>query len=63
MNEVICYPRCCVPEFYMKKISIILKCFLLQKKKASNVGYVGTQFLRKFVNQKYCQQKLFSILQ
>lgn len=51
MNEVICYPRCCVPEFY-EEDKYYFEMFSTPEKKASNVGYVGTQFFKEIRKSK-----------
>lgn len=46
MSKVICYPRCCTPEYYSDNC-YYFEMFSVPEKKINNVGHVGVQLLRE----------------
>lgn len=46
MSKVICYPRCCVPEYYSDDC-YYFEMFSVPEQKKNNVGYVGVQLFNE----------------
>lgn len=51
MSKVICYPRCCVPEYYSDDC-YYFEMFSVPEHKRSNVGHVGVQLFRELRKSK-----------
>lgn len=51
MSRVICYPRCCVPEYYSDDC-YYFEMFSVPEHKKSNVGHVGVQLFRELRKSK-----------
>ena len=54
MSKVICYPRCCVPEYYNDEY-YYFEMFSIPEHKRSNVGHVGVQLIKKIENYANCR--------
>lgn len=46
MNKVICYPRCCTPEYYSDNC-YYFEMFSVPEQKINNVGHVGVQLFKE----------------
>ena len=51
MSKVICYPRCCVPEYYNDEY-YYFEMFSIPEHKRSNVGHVGVQLFKELKKSK-----------
>ena len=46
MSKVICYPRCCIPEYFSDDC-YYFEMFSVPQQKKNNVGHVGVQLFKE----------------
>lgn len=51
MSKVICYPRCCTPEYYSGDC-YYFEMFSVPEQKLNNVGHVGVQLFKELRKSK-----------
>lgn len=51
MSKVICYPRCCIPEYY-RDDCYYFEMFSVPEQKKNNVGHVGVQLFKELRKSK-----------